>query len=75
MEVNSNIVCAPDVVGMTMSEEPLCNVPKLDKDTLMPKDLSEEKVRVHSPERMSPRSSCSSLRKGLRMVKRSSSKL
>jgi hypothetical protein len=44
------------------AEETLGDIPKLEKDTLMPKDLSQEKGRAQSPKK-SPRSSASSMRK------------
>ena len=56
-------------------EDLLISVPKLDKDTLMPKDLSEEKVRVSPPRRLSPQSSRSSTRKGMNGTQLNSIKL
>lgn len=69
------VVAPPDTVGFCTKDEELTSIPRLSKDSLMPKDMSEEKVRVNSPERFSPRSSRSSGKKFTRFSRKSSSKL
>lgn len=65
----------PDLAGLSTKDELLASIPRLNKDSLMPQDLSEEKVRASSPDRLSPRSSCSSIKKITGISRRSSTKL
>ena len=53
----------PSPMERMIKEDVMVEIPRIDKDTLMPKDLSQESVRVQSPRRTSPRSSASSMRK------------
>jgi hypothetical protein len=53
----------PTPMDRLLAEDNLADIPRIEKDALMPKDLSLEKVRVQSPRRTSPRSSVSSMRK------------
>ena len=71
IQENVGTLARPAELRLGLEEDTLQNVPKLEKDTLMPKDLSEEKASPKSPDCLSPRSSAS-LRKSLKLAKKDS---
>lgn len=59
----SNLAVMQSPSERMFKEDIIGDIPKLEKDTLMPKDLTQEKGRVQSPRKDSPKSSASSMRK------------
>lgn len=74
IQENMGALARPAELRLGLDEETLQNVPKLEKDTLMPKEMGEEKVKPVSPDRLSPRSSAS-LRKSLKFSRKESNGL
>lgn len=63
---------SPPTRTQGLTEEDISRVPKIEKDTLMPKDMSQEKIDLKEASKLSPKSSTASMRKVLGLSKRNS---